>query len=236
MLHKIKCKDKDKNKVKSNGIKASAHPRTWKSVSNVIKKADVEVHQQQGDITTVILAILKRKNKAGHIIENCNLYPEWTIMYNGIRVKKDLLDFLTILKDTLIEFNPQIKIIYKCKTGIRSVDGRILGFVGTKSDDGLYEKFKNPYNCHFNIKLNNGDTLPPTIRRFQISITGKLLPKHIYKYGYCNKTDNRVNSCSDMDYIKNTGDIYWAYGIDRCRVFDLRKGNPNQGCAYILGK
>lgn len=232
MKSTINCK---KTKKSSNIIKASAQPRTWTAVSEVVKKADVEIHQINGDTSHVLLSILKRKNKSGQIIENCNLFPKWTIMYKGIRVKKDLLDFLTIIKDTLLEYDPLIKIYYRCGSGVKTVHGRIVGFIGTKSDDGLYDKFKNPYNCHFNIKLNKGESLPPVIRRFQINITGKLLAKNIYKYGFCSKTDARFHDCSDIQYIRNTGDIYWAYGTGRCYPHDLRKGDPNQYCGFVLG-
>ena len=76
------------------------------------------------------------------------------------------------------------------------------------------------------IKLNDS---------LKINITGKLLAKNIYKYGFCSKTDARFHDCSDIQYIRNTGDIYWAYGTGRCYPHDLKKGDPNQYCGFVLG-
>ena len=232
----IKCnKKKPPRKSGKNSVKAATEPRTWKAVSDVIKKADIHGYEQVGDKNNVVLSIVKQTDSDGKTKDNFHLVPNWTMMYEGIRVQKDLLDFLTIIKDTLLDDNPLIRIDYRCGKRVITVRGRIIGFVGTKGDDSLYHKDKNSHNCHMYIQLNKGQQLPDTLKNFQISVTGKLLPKDIYKYGFCNSTSGRFRDCSDLDYIKNTGTIYWSYGKGRCQVFDLRKDNPKQYCRLRTG-
>ena len=220
---------------KKKVIKASVNQRTWKAVSEVVTLADVHSYQQTENGVDLVVSITKTKDKHNKVLDNFHLIPKWTVMFNGVRVQKDLLDFLTLVKDTLLEENPVIRIDYRCGNGIKTVRVRIIGLVGTKGDDTLYDKHTKSHNCHFYVKLNKGETLPETLRRFQITITGKLLPNDIYQYAFCNTTNGRPHVCSDMDYIKNTGDIYWSYGKDRCQVFDRRKGTSKQFCSFISG-
>ena len=199
----IECK-KDKQKG-DNSIKVPTRPRTWRAVSEVIKKADVQVDKKANGETDAMISIIKRNNSDGNVIDNFQLFPKWTVMFQGQRVQKDLLDFLTLAQDTLLENELPIRIDYRCGTGVVTVRGKILGFIGTKGDEGLYIKDKKSHNCHIYINLDQGQSLPNTLRRFQITITGDLLPNDIYQYGFCKSSDSRFNKCSDMDYIKNNG-------------------------------
>ncbi len=222
---------------KKKVISGPRHLRTWRAVSETIGLADI--HQVPGnnskELDNIVISVAKKKDKTGKLPSDFHLVPSWTVMFNGIRVQKDLLDFLTLVKDTLLEENPIIRIDYRCGGGIKTVRGRILGLVGIKGDDSQYDRHQKSHNFHFYVKLNKGKTLPKTLRGFQITITGKLLPKDIYQYAFCNTSDGRPYNCSDLDYIKNTGDIYWSYGIDRCQVFDRRKGTSKQFCSFISG-
>ncbi len=231
----IQCNKKIPQKTGKNSVKGAVNPRTWKAVSDVVKKADVHSYEVDGKKNNVVLSIVKQTDKDGKPINRFHLVPNWRIMYQGVRVQKDLLDFLTIIKDTLIAENPVVRIDYRCGKNVVTVRGRIIGFVGTKGDDSLYHKHKNSHNCHMYIKLNKGQKLPDTLTNFQITVTGQLLPKSRYKYGFCNVASARFRNCSDLDYIKNTGSIGWSYGIGRCQVFDLYKDNPKHYCSMRTG-
>lgn len=233
MTVKIGCKKKQKSGA--NTIKAPVGPRTWRAVSDVIRMADVQVFKQSDGSDNALLSIAKRKDKDGKLIKGFHLYPNWQIMFRGQRVKKDLYDFLTILRDTLLENNPPIRIDYRCGAKVQTVRGRIIGFVGTQDDEGLYLKHKKSHNFHLNLKLDRGYSLPDTLKKFQITITGELLPNNLYQYGFCSSLNSRFKRCTDMDYIKNPGDLYWAYGLGRCKAYDLRKGNPKQFCSFAKG-
>ncbi len=230
----IICKKKPKKKG-PNIITPPNKPRTWKAVSDVITKADVINVDENKDNQTIVLSLIKLKDSEGNQLSNFHLFPNWNMMFENQYIKKDLLDFFTILKDTLLQENPLIRIDYRCGQEIISVRGRIIGFAGSKSDDGLYVNNKKSHNCHIYVKLNKKNKLPKILKRFQVIVSGNLLDKNRYVYGFCNRTDGRMQKCTDIQYIKNIGNIFWAYGVGRCKAYDLNKGNPNQYCRFRTG-
>ena len=208
--------------------------RKWKAISKLINSADI--FNKKGN--EFLLSVRKKKEKnTKNTIDNFQLYPNFNVLFQDIIVKKDCIQMLQLLQDTLLMDNnkPVVKIIYFSDKKKVEIKGKLVGFIGTLSDDGLYVNNKKSHNFHLNIKYDRVYKLPDTINNFQIIFIGKLLTSDRFKYGFCNKVGCNFFLCSDKDYINNIDNTHFAYGRSICNPFDLTKGSPKQFCQYQCG-
>ena len=83
--------------------------RTWYGTSEIIEQADI---QKTIDCSECyLLSVLKTKDEKGNNEHNYHLKPDWNIKFNDINVTKDQLDFMTIVKDCLLQHKPRITIL-----------------------------------------------------------------------------------------------------------------------------
>ena len=85
--------------------------RKWKAISKLINSADI--FNKKGN--EFLLSVRKKKNKnTKNTIDNFQLYPNFNVLFQDIIVKKDCIQMLQLLQDTLLMDNnkPVVKIIY----------------------------------------------------------------------------------------------------------------------------
>ena len=207
-----------KNKNKNKNINRN---RNWKCLSNNIALADVQlIGKTNNNSNNYLLSIIKIRKKA----HNSHIFPKWSFTFQNKDYKKDNVQVLSVLKDTLQEYIPGINII--CNNQI--IKGKITGIKGLESSDPLWVHRKTKHVMHLNIVVSDG--LPPELINFQILIKSRLLPQNKYIYGFCNYGNSYIK-CSDTQYIANILNHNLFYPSRKCNSFNLEKGNPQQFCS-----
>ena len=197
---------------------------TWTTISDKIKNIDIKTYDN-GNI-----ALLVKRSVNDY---RSNLYPYFNVLYNKNKYKKDCVSLLSLLKDTLLEYNPVGKIIYTHNNKVYTNKIKILGLHGHMSDDTPQSFYGDKYNFYFYCSfLGQGQYIPKSIKNVQIILVCRFLPRDKYAYGYCNTVDANYYDCNNDRYIRQDKHIGHGYGYGKCRVFPLIKGNPAQYCDH----
>ena len=247
---KLKCKKKQNGPIISETLNKQKQVQKydWTSISDNIVEADIIKLDDCNNC--ILLSVHKRLNEQNLPQNKFQMYPYWTISYKNDQVKKDGIDFMTILKDTLYESNPLIKITYyknipsKCKKSLTDpvkkniktkfeIFGRIRGLYGTTTQDSLYDKQTSSHNFHYYIRLNKGAKIHDNIKNINITIKGNLLSPP-WEYGFCGK-DASYKKCRPSDYIINKTNTNLFNFKGRCIVFNTNNGNPHKYCSFKEG-
>ena len=117
----------------------------------------------------------------------------------------------------------------KKTTKLKRVYGRVIATKSYKNDSS--GKHYEDCNLHLYIKLNKGEQIDKHLSNFKIKIQSNLLP-YPYQYGFCNKLDGAYHICSNKDYFINAENSFLFKNIERCKLFNLENGNPEQYCDF----
>lgn len=159
----------------------------------------------------------------------------WNVRYKKKTRKQDTVQISHFLQDALLHNHPEIDIRLKSSPG-DIIRGRLTGVRAHTSDTplnyiqrgGCYlELFLKPVSVCDKNRLNQVARTPQRIKcRFKIPF----LPYAMFRYGRCSRFTGRFQPCPPELYTLNI-----PYRGERCRVFDLRKGSPNQRCDLDVG-
>ena len=223
--------------------------RTWRARSQIFRKCDVQAMPDKNNRNYYLLSFLPKKDENGKHVKDFQLFPKWEITFQGRKIGNDQIQFLNHLKDTLLEYTPNIRFeCGKCPKGKPKghpcdnkkptkifAKGKIVWFSGTESDDSLYEKYKRSHYFHLMVEMNAGDTLPETLTNFRLRIASRLLPPPRYEYGFCNPITGNYHKCSDFSYLQYPSGFNVYSGAKYCAVFDNSKGSPGTYCNFKDG-
>ncbi len=133
--------------------------------------------------------------------------PNWNIYCNGEVIDKDFNSFWKLVKDTLMEYQPYIKLDfqdYLVTRGPYQVVGKLKGFLYS-SNEGAAVDASGKYYLHLYLKLPIDESIPEEIDDITITIKGKQLPADKYSYGYCNQIASKDTPCDFLTYLKVVG-------------------------------
>ncbi len=189
-------------------------------------------------------AIISKNKKRNYIIafygkRLSSILPDWNIYCNEEIISRDFNSFWGLIRDTLYEYQPNIRIAYNTDyvtSSCFTAKGKIKGFLFS-SEDIAYIDGPRKYYLHLNIELDRGEYLPDKIENINITIDSEQLPEERYSYQYCNKFDARNLPCDFIQYLRVVGTPQGDKGVNsnNCRLFRLEKGNPHQYCSFLLG-
>ena len=209
--------------------------RTWYATSEIIEQADIQKTMDCSEC--YLLSVLKTKNEKGYNEHNYHLKPDWNVNFNKINVKKDQLDFMTIVKDSLLQHKPKITILLNDDIKLKNkkcnkLTGILQGIFSINTQNSKADR--KPHAFHLYIKFDKSMVVPEDLTNFKIKMSSDLISDP-YVYGYCNRMSGRHYVCSDEAYITNEEYINLFTGKRRCRAFDTRKGNPSMYCSFSTG-
>lgn len=160
--------------------------RTWYSVSDNIKMADVQ--RTNSCKNCFLVSILKTKTNKGYNKHNYHLSPNWSLKFNEINVRKDQLEFSNILKDTLLQHQPTISIEYYIKSKFSKkrkkivVTGTLLGMHSIATQDSQSDR--KPHSFHLHIQFDNKRLVPSEFSNFTVKMSSNLLSDRSIRVQY----------------------------------------------------
>ena len=184
------------------------------------------------------------KSGDGHVVlafyqENLtSRLPDWNINATNQTIRKPFSHFWKLISDTLVEYQPVIRLGYYTDPGAGScfyLKARLVGFLYS-SDQTAVKDEDGKYYLHLHLKLNGPQCLPTRLENISIQINSRQLPYEKYSYQFCNKSANNL-PCNFISYLKAVGTYRGnkGEGKDNCRLFILSEGNPHQYCSIVVG-
>ena len=133
--------------------------------------------------------------------------PNWTIRFGSNTYTYDQVQMVVMLKDTLLAHKSRAWI----RMGSQVYGFSILGCYGLEGLPALSEQVNNP--AYFRLYIENPEFDGSEEINFtdaRVRIENYLLPKHLYRYGFCNQFNGRFMECSDKQYVSFFGSGHTA--------------------------
>ena len=163
------------------------------------------------------------------------LDPRWVVRFKNNTYHYDQVQLVVTLKDTLLAHKSRAWI----RMGSQVFGFTILGCYGLEGTPTLYEK--THVHGYFRLYISDPEfdsTEETEFTNARLRIENKLLPKHLYRYGYCNRFNGKFMQCSDEDYlsfrtIKDTSQLRQI----RCKPTPTQSGGYSafSECAFQAG-
>jgi hypothetical protein len=161
--------------------------------------------------------------------------PDWDIDYDEDQVTRSFGDMCGIIKDTLMDSEPKLRLSYQCYNSSRSTTRARLVDIVWGGEAVVHNGDKTHY-LHLVIRLEKDESLPESVSDCHMIISGHPLPEDRFRYGYCDRFSKGDRSCTFGTYLE----CAWKYGSNKavgregevCRAFVLEKGSIQQYCNF----